>query len=902
MSLLEMLGAVLIGPLKLLFEVIFSTVYSMLKNPGLTVVVLSLAVNIFLLPLYRRADAIQIEARDTENKLKDVVAHIKKTFTGDERMMILQTYYRQNNYSPLSVLSGSVSLLLEIPFFIAAYQFLSGISAFDGAAFGPIQNLGEPDGMIAIGNIRINALPILMTVINVVSSSLYLKDFPLKTKIQLYGMALVFLILLYNSPAALVLYWTLNNLFSLVKTLYPRIRHSRKILGAVLCLAGLWLIGLSVVTEGHWRSAWMLMLGLACQLPWAMPIIAKKLPPAKGEVLPQKGLFVAGGVFLTVLVGLLIPSAYIAESPQEYISATFFYHPIWYMVKTLCISAGTFVLWFGVFYWLAKPKGKVLLTRILWILCGAMLVNYMFFGRNLGIISPDLQYAEGISFARAEQVRNLAVLAVLAAGMWFVSVKFPKKLTAVLLVGAIAVFGMGALNTAKIAKTVSQTKDQLRSTSEDLPTFNISKEGKNVVVIMLDRGVGPFVPYIMEENPKIREQFDGFTYYENTMSYAAYTNLAAPALYGGYDYTPVNINLRSDELLADKHNEALKVVPAILSEAGFEVTVLDPSYAGYQWIPDLSIYDGMEGVTADLASGKFTSKENQAMVVETRSRNFFLFSLMKTLPLPMQSALYNEGGYHAAPVKGVSGVSLASFMNSYNVLAGMADVTNVTEGAANTYMFLRSNVTHEPIVLQEPDFTPVESVDNSDYYPAEGKTITAGDSSYLLESDYKISHYHVNMAALIQLGNWFDYLRENDVYDNTRIIVVADHGWELTIFEDGTYREGDYMYEIMSFAPMLLVKDFNAEGFTTSGEFMTNADVPALSLADLVESPVNPFTGNPIDTSGKEGVQHIILSKKWKTEENNGYQFIDSEWASVSENIWDLKNWEFNLEESTFPP
>ena len=81
-----------------------------------------------------------------------------------------------------------------------------------------IKDLGAPDGLIVIGGIAINLLPILMTLINVISSALYLKGFPLKTKIQLYGMAAFFLVFLYNSPSALVFYWTLNNLFSLIKT------------------------------------------------------------------------------------------------------------------------------------------------------------------------------------------------------------------------------------------------------------------------------------------------------------------------------------------------------------------------------------------------------------------------------------------------------------------------------------------------------------------------------------------------------------------------------------------------------------------------------------------------------------------------------------------------------------
>ena len=101
---------------------------------------------------------------------------------------MLQTYYRQNNYKPTNALNGSVSLLLEIPFFMAAYQFLSGLTVLDGVSFGPIKNLGAPDGMLVIGTLAINVLPVLMTLINVISSAIYLKGFPLKTKIQLYAM------------------------------------------------------------------------------------------------------------------------------------------------------------------------------------------------------------------------------------------------------------------------------------------------------------------------------------------------------------------------------------------------------------------------------------------------------------------------------------------------------------------------------------------------------------------------------------------------------------------------------------------------------------------------------------------------------------------------------------------
>ena len=230
MSLWFILQSIFIGPLKLVFEIIYSLAYRFLDDPGLAIIFLSLAMNILVLPLYRRADAMQEQARDTENKLSRVVTHIKKTFSGDERMMILQTYYRQNNYKPTDALRGSVSLLLEIPFFMAAYQFLSSMYVLEGVRFGPIADLASPDGLVTIAGITINVLPVLMTAINVVSSAIYLKGFPLKTKIQLYGMAAFFLVFLYNSPSCLVVYWTLNNLFSLIKTIFYKLKNPKKLL------------------------------------------------------------------------------------------------------------------------------------------------------------------------------------------------------------------------------------------------------------------------------------------------------------------------------------------------------------------------------------------------------------------------------------------------------------------------------------------------------------------------------------------------------------------------------------------------------------------------------------------------------------------------------------------------
>ena len=56
-----------------------------------------------------------------------------------------------------------------------------------------------------------------MTLINIASALIYTQNLSQRDKYQLYGMAAIFLVLLYNAASGLVLYWTFNNIYSLCK-------------------------------------------------------------------------------------------------------------------------------------------------------------------------------------------------------------------------------------------------------------------------------------------------------------------------------------------------------------------------------------------------------------------------------------------------------------------------------------------------------------------------------------------------------------------------------------------------------------------------------------------------------------------------------------------------------------
>ncbi len=914
MTIFDIIYTILLGPLKLVFEIIYVIANRFIGHPGLAIIILSLIMNFLVLPLYKRSDAMQEEARDTEEKLSKGVNHIKKTFSGDERMMILQTYYRQNNYKPTDALNGSVSLLLEVPFFMAAYQFLSHLETIQGVSLGPIADLGTPDALLSIGGMSINLLPILMTLINIISSAIYLKGFPMKTKIQLYGMALFFLVFLYTSPSGLVFYWTLNNVFSLVKTIFYKLKNPKKVLGILASGIGVVLLIWGVGFGGDLSiKRNVFVLGALLQLPLIYSVLKKKtnivLP--KIEEKSNKKIFILGALFLSVLIGALIPSTLIAASPQEYIDITYFYNPIWYIVSAFCLAVGTFLVWMGVFYWIASPKGKVIFDKVIWILCGIMLVNYMFFGTDLGVISKNLVYENDLAFSSSEILLNILVLIAVGMVMYFIITKWKAKLGGVILTALVAVAGMSGLNLFTIQEEVAAAETQLESVSDATPQFNLSKTGKNVVVLMLDRALGEYIPYIMNEKPELQEQFAGFTYYSNVISFGGYTNFTSAALFGGYEYTPIEMNKREDEALVDKHNEALKVMPVLFSENGYDVTVCDVPYANYRWIPDLSIYDDYPEIDTYITEGVFVDEETKEASISRNLRNFFCFSIMKTMPLAMQSGLYESGNYNQAGdgsgqkwygayiTEGLD----SDFMNAYTVLENLSGMTRITDDATDTLLVMNNNTTHEPMLLQAPEYVPSESVDNSNYYWGNPGLYTLNGVKLEMEPGFQLIHYQANMASLLRLGEWFDYLRENDVYDNTRIIIVSDHGRDLGQIESLIYdEEMGALGDLELYYPLLMVKDFGSDEFTTSDEFMTQADVATLAVEGIIENPVNPFTGKVINNDEKYAhAQYIIASMEWETNVNNGNQFLPAQWFAVSDNIWDLDNWRFIDEVTTIP-
>jgi hypothetical protein len=394
---------------------------------------------------------------------------------------------------------------------------------------------------------------------------------------------------------------------------------------------------------------------------------------------------------------------------------------------------------------------------------------------------------------------------------------------------------------------------------------------------MLDRAMNAFIPFILEEIPDLKERYSGFVYYPNTLSFNGYTILGAPPVFGGYEYIPSELNKRDTVPMVKKHNESLLLMPLIFSRHGYQVTVTDPPYPNYSYKEDLRLYEQYPDIGVHITDSEYTDiwlkEHNMALPPQSAvlKRNMLWYSILKTVPYFLREGIYQQGGWFAS----FSGYKLTNTLNGYSVLDFLPRLTDFNAKKDNAVFIMVNNTTHNPSLMQAPEYQPVLNVTNY------------GTSPYAKEAEY-----HGNAAALLRLADWFAFLKQENVYDNTRIIIVADHGAQKNYVSP---MGPEFFVNIDNFNPLLLVKDFYASGsIKTDHNFMTNADVPFLAFQGQIENPINPFTNMEISTRLKNRPLHVTYAGGINPGDPEATQVTMDPGRDyyVHDNIFDPANWE----------
>ncbi|MDR2842401.1 MAG: membrane protein insertase YidC, partial [Spirochaetaceae bacterium] len=777
---LDAIFTIIIYPIKQFIEVVYVVAVKVFENQVFAIAGVSLAVTFLCLPLYFIAERWQQVERNTQKRLKPKIDKIKTSFTGDEQYMILRTLYRQNHYHPMYSLRNSFGILIQIPFFIAAYSYLSHLESLQGASFMFINDMSKPDALFSIFGIRINILPVIMTLINCASGAIYTHKLAAKDKIQIYGMAVIFLILLYNSPAGLVLYWTINNVLSLVKNIFYKLKNPKQILYVLIAaLMLLFIAYLLFVNNG--KFAKRLFLSGICFAVLLTPILLKIikliesafLVPVYTQNKQRTTLFFLSCITITVLLGLCTPASIIASSPAEFSYVDKYTSPFPFIASVFLQTFGVFGFWLPCVYFLFGKRTRSILTVLISFAGITALLDTFFFYNNHATISNTFIFDSWGGLNSALFIDIVNALVIMAVFVFLLFLFRLKKLSHIILCTGMILFslsGFSVYNCMRINSAYKRIASQYNSaeviTKNIKPIFSLSKDKPNIIIVMADLALNGLVKPIFNEHPQLRTQFDGFTWYPNTLSFGGHTIFGVPAIWGGYEYSPQEMNKRADVPRVEKHNEALLVLPRILAGSGFEVTVTDPSWANYTLPYDVSIYDKYENITAVNLRRRYTSlwyaqhgfSETQFAGVKIK-RNALWFSLLKAAPSFIRPVIYDDGWYWNLAVN----QSLTELIDDYAILDFLPQLTTYDSKISSAILFT-TELTHiHNVLLQYPNYVPAENVTNRGNSDFVGKGWIEG-------------YYDVNSALYLKIGEWIDALKTNGVYDNTRIIIVSDHG------------------------------------------------------------------------------------------------------------------------------
>ncbi|XHR27798.1 MAG: membrane protein insertase YidC [Chthoniobacteraceae bacterium] len=127
--------------------------------------------------------------------------------------------YKQYGVNPLS---GCLPMLIQIPIFIGFYSMLGTAVELRNSSFLWVHDLSRPDTIFHLAGFPVNILPIAMALTMVWQMQLTPKaGDPSQQKIMML-MPLIFVVFTYNFASALALYYTVQNLLSILQLYVTR--------------------------------------------------------------------------------------------------------------------------------------------------------------------------------------------------------------------------------------------------------------------------------------------------------------------------------------------------------------------------------------------------------------------------------------------------------------------------------------------------------------------------------------------------------------------------------------------------------------------------------------------------------------------------------------------------------
>lgn len=308
-----------------------------------------------------------------------------------------------------------------------------------------------------------------------------------------------------------------------------------------------------------------------------------------------------------------------------------------------------------------------------------------------------------------------------------------------------------------------------------------SQTQPNVVVLLVDSLQNDLALSILKEDTRLADELEGFVYYRNAISTSPSTYGSIPAIHSG-------ITLQATPSLSETYELGVRKrsFMADLARQGYVTSAINPIRG---ICPEGTAFCSTTNVTAD---GFLHSVVAQSLYLVD-------LTVYRLAPRELRNQVYNEGEWllsTALPTGRYSEHAAATFDQFRKALT--------LDSATPTARYIHLFHAHQPFTVDAD--------------------CREGDLVYTPEAAREAAH-----CALRMVASMVRTLRSKGVYDNTLIIVLADHGLGIVTGPDGNlrYEYDDPFKRMVTFASAAMaVKRLGAFGaLTVSDDLVSIADV-----------------------------------------------------------------------------
>ncbi|WP_394967749.1 YidC/Oxa1 family membrane protein insertase [uncultured Helicobacter sp.] len=869
----EVLYYIFIYPMQTLLGVVFEWIYVHTHSYGWAIVLLSVAINLFLLKLTNLADK---KAQKT-NTLKSIcdakIAEFKKVFRGSELHAYTQTLFKQKHYHPIYNLFSLGGLALQIPFFLGVLFLLQDFEGLRGAKFGVIEDLSKPDTLL----FGYALLPFVMSALSFIS--VFISSTDRGAHIQGSLIAIIFLVLLYAMPSGLVLYWTISTLCILLKLLWrKRVSSTRNAKADT-----------SLNNEQNKSAAHKEFDTHAKQSSFVGRFVTRIFTPYamldSKTYVTYRNISIIALLNIFFLIFVFSPFAvYSSDVSQFDPNQTF---------QTLGGLFGFFLLFsfLGIYitsFFYKTPLLKIGVYGVSVILCIGLVYTFIFTGdygamnhfvlEKLNFANPELRAQKYIQFF----ITFFGSIIVMGLVLRYLDRVWKFCFFVFFVVTLLYCFQIINATNNTLRENIMQDSTQTLFKPYENELFSYSKNDKNIVIFVLDMFSGSHTPYLFTQFSNLKEAFDGFVLYNNTISTSDSTIHSIPTLIGGEYYTTYNMNKRQDNL-APTITKAFGETALAFLENNYQVSYfLSVSSQGSQFIrdyvankafimDDILLFQGYYYTSLGLEEKlDIKIQENKdATLLRLVGVGLFRFAP----ELFFRSRIYNSGSWF------IQDYYIQNALTSIQLMSSLYAFTHIhnTNADKPTFKYLHTLATHTPYGM-------FYDHGNCTYFSRE--TIwnnTEAAMTYLTDQDREIyyQHYDTEACALSYIVDFIQWLKNEGIYDNTQIFIISDHGGSDSINVLASRSDA-----------LLLFKDFNSKGaLKTDSRLMANYDIASIFCENLPQGCKN--VGKNILKNYPKNREIIHTAPiSWMLESHKKDQWILRKAYRVKDNIYNPKNWQ----------